>query len=98
MFWTALVSGLFQVVNWIFRAVVVKFVMFTALGAVLLVVIQIGEQLLDLSGVTQIGETLGSLPADIGYYMGVFQLQVGIPMILTAALVRFTIRRLPIIG
>lgn len=91
-------SAINSALGWIFRGVVIKFVI---LSAIYYVVVFIAEQVLgqlDISPVQGLENSFNSLGPSILYFMGVFRLDVGIPLILGAMLTAFIIRRLPIIG
>lgn len=96
--WGIIVSALSWLMNWLFRAQVVKWVFFTALYAVMVVLIDALSAQLDGSAVGQVGGVLGNMPDGVLYFMGVFRFDVGLPMIISAMVLRFAIRRLPIIG
>ena len=51
-----------------------------------------------MSPVTGLQSALSGIPEGILYFLGVFKLDVGIPLILGAMLTKFLIRRIPIIG
>lgn len=86
-------------VSWIFRGIVVKFVILTAIYAVMAVLIPKAIELvapnISSSGLTSAFSGLGS---DVWFYLDFFALGYGIPLILSAAVARFLIRRLPLIG
>ena len=44
------------------------------------------------------GTLVSQLGSDIGYFMDMFQLNAGIAIVLSAYVLRFVIRRLPIVG
>ena len=91
-------SALSWLLNWIFRTVIIKFVILTVLWEV---VAWVGREVLshlDISPLTNLQSTLGGLPSGILYFCGLFRLDVGLPLILGAYLTRFLIRRIPIIG
>lgn len=96
--WGILLSGIWKICAWIFRGVVVKFII---LSAIYYVVKWIGEAVLsqlDISSLTGMQSVLDSIPNDILFFLGVFRLDVGIPLILGAMLTAFIIRRLPLVG
>lgn len=54
-----------------------------------------------VGGAVDLGSANGqlqSLPADVLYFLLLFRIDLALPMILGAFIVRFTIRRLPVIG
>lgn len=83
---------------WLLRAVVIKFVIFTALY---LISVELTEAALNAMGSTsvdQLGGAFGALPSNVVWGMRVFRLDFGIPVVLSSAAVAFAIRRLPVIG
>ncbi|MES9961689.1 MAG: hypothetical protein ABW089_14760 [Sedimenticola sp.] len=48
--------------------------------------------------VNQAGNSLGQIGADVGYWIGPFELDYALTVILSAYTLRFIIRRLPIVG
>ena len=93
--WSAAVA----VFNWLLRAVVIKFVVFSAIAYLLSYIVSymlskvtIGDQF------STLGSLFSALPAGLLYYIGVFRLDLGIPLMIAAYFIRFGIRRLPIIG
>ncbi|AFH91928.1 DUF2523 family protein [Providencia stuartii] len=47
---------------------------------------------------TNLAELFGSLPDAIWYFLNLLQFPLGVPLVISAMLTRFIIRRLPIIG
>lgn len=96
--WGILISAAYSVLGWVIRGVVIKFIV---LGALYYVVAWIAESVLtqlDISPLTGLQSLLNGLPGSLLYLMGVFRLDVGLPLLLGAMLTSFLIRRLPIIG
>ena len=91
-------SALNAILGWIFRGVVIKFVILTALYYVITFIVSEVLSVLDISPVQSLEASINSLGASILFFMGVFKLEVGIPLILGAMLTAFIIRRLPFIG
>lgn len=90
---------LWPIVTWIFREVVIKFAVFTALFVVLAFLIPKAIGLVSpwigTSGLTSAFAGLGS---GVWYFLDFFQLGYGVPLLISAAVTRFLIRRLPVIG
>lgn len=93
-----LFSALSAAFNWLIRGVVVKFIVFSALSYLISYIVAYMLEKVDLGSVGGIGDLISALPAGFLYYIGLFRLDVGIPMIIAAHFLRFGIRRLPIIG
>lgn len=90
---------LWPIVSWIFREIVVKFLVFTALFALLVFLIPkaiaIVSPWVSTSGLSSAFSGLG---AGVWFFLDFFQLAYGVPLMISAWVARFLIRRLPIIG
>lgn len=86
-------------VSWIFRTVVIKFVILTAVFAVMAIVIPKAIELIaPFLGVTSLNTAFGGVGSGVWYFLDFFALDYGLPLLISAAVTRFLIRRLPIIG
>lgn len=92
--------GIFaQFVTWIFRAVVIKFVVLTAVFALLAVVIPKAIQLIAPHiGINSLNSAFSGVDSGVWWLLEYFALDYGIPLLISAAVARFLIRRLPVIG
>ena len=93
-----LVAAFNYIGGFFLRGVVLKFVI---LSMIYYVVAWIAEGVLgqlDVSPLSGLQSVLDALPQGVLYLMGVFRLDLGIPLMLGAMLTAFIIRRLPIIG
>lgn len=90
---------LWSLVSWIFRGVVVKFVFLTAIFAVLEILIPKAIELITPHlGVQSLSSAFGSFDSGTWWFMDYFALDYGLPLIISAYVTRFLIRRLPVIG
>ena len=90
---------LWPIVSWIFREVVVKFLIFTALFAVLAFLIPKAIAMVSpWIGTTGLSNAFGGLGPGVWFFLDFFQLGYGVPLVLSAFVTRFLIRRLPVIG
>lgn len=94
-FFSSVVNG---ALNFIFRLGIIKFVVFGALSLVLGPLMALIMGLVDATGLANIQGLFDALPNDVLFYLVVFRLDVGIPMLIAAMLVKFFIRRLPVVG
>jgi hypothetical protein len=94
-----MIAFLAPVVSWIFRAVVVKFVVLVAVFALVNTLLPLAINYLApfVSG-AQLSSVFGGLDPGIWFFLDFFNLSYGIPLILSAYIARFMIRRLPIVG
>lgn len=86
-------------VSWIFRGLVVKFLILTSVFAVLAVVVPMAISFIAPSlGIASLNSAFGSLDSGIWYFLDFFALDIGAPLLISAYVTRFLIRRLPLIG
>lgn len=90
---------LWPIISWIFRQVLIKFVVFTAIvlvvGFLVPFVIEFLGSKIGTGGLTS---AFSYLPAGIWYFLDYFDVGWGLPMMISAWVSRFLIRRLPVIG
>jgi hypothetical protein len=95
--WAILLSGVWTALGWVFRAIVFKGVLYIALFIFCSEAMAYFAQVVspDMMGLSQAFSNLGP---GAGWFIAVTMMNVGLPMILSAYVLRFAIRRLPIIG
>lgn len=94
--WVLLLGAVNTLLGFVFRSVMVKFVVFFALFFVVTeFVAMLTPMLPNASGLTGV---LGGIPSGVWYFMDLFNVSAGIPMLLSAYVTRFVIRRIPVIG
>lgn len=89
-------SALNVVLGFIFRSVVVKFGVFFGLFFITTEFIAILTSLLPDS--SSLASALGGIPSGVWYFLDLFNVTAGIPLLLSAWATRFIIRRIPVIG
>lgn len=89
-------SALNVVLGFIFRSVLIKFVLFFGLFFITTEFMGVLGSLLPDGG--SIASALGGISADVWYFLDLFNFSAGLPILLSAAVTRFTIRRIPVIG
>lgn len=94
-----IVAFLMPLISWIFRGVVIKFVVLTGLFGVMafLVPLVVGY-LAPFVGVSSLQSAFGGLGSDVWFFLDFFALGYGVPLLISAYVTRFLIRRLPVIG
>lgn len=90
---------LWPIVSWIFREVIIKFVVFGALFALIGLVVPYAVGFLGSNVSTDgLNGAFTSLPSGIWWFLDIFRLDFGLPLVISAFIARFLIRRLPVIG
>lgn len=86
-------------ISWLIRAVVVKFLVLTSVFAVMAIVIPMIINLISpFLGAAGLTNSFVNLDPGIWFFLDFFALDYGVPLILSAFVTRFLIRRLPVIG
>ena len=94
--WVLLLAAVNTVIGFVFRSVMVKFVVFFALFFIVTEFLSLLTPLLpDASGLSG---SLGGIPSSVWYFLDLFNVTAGIPILLSAYVTRFVIRRIPVIG
>ena len=93
-------SGLASFASFLLRAVVVKFVTFTALFFVTseFVALLVERVLRPYDNAGNLTGALNSIPSTVWYFLDAFAIDVGLPMVISALVTRFIVRRIPVIG
>lgn len=91
-----LLSAVNALLAFVLRSFIVKFVLYFGLFFVMTEFIQILSPM--LPNANGLSGALGGIPAGVWYFLDLFNVTAGIPMLLSAWVTRFVIRRIPIIG
>lgn len=87
------------VLSWIFREVVVKFIVFASVFALVALfvpkVVSLLGSFLNTGGLTS---AFSAVSPGVWYFLDFFQLGYGVPLLISAWVSRFLIRRMPVIG
>lgn len=87
------------VAGFFMRAAVIKFFVVSAIVAALAVLVPMVIDLLGAAGLTvMLNSAFGGLPPGVWYFIDLLQFNYGLPVLITAYVSRFLIRRLPIVG
>jgi hypothetical protein len=89
-------SALNAALGFVFRSVLIKFVLFFGLFFVTTEFIQVIGNMLPTG--SALSSALGGIPAAVWYFLDLFNISSGIPIVLSAWVTRFIIRRIPVIG
>ena len=91
-------SALNAALSFVFKSLIVKFVLFFGLFFVTTEFIQVLVSSGILPSASAVGGSLGGIPSGVWYFLDLFNVSAGIPIILSAYVTRFIIRRIPLIG
>jgi len=86
-------SALNAVLAFLVRSILVKFVVYFALFFVTTEFIAVISDILPTG--SDLSSALGGVPADVWYFVDLFNVSAGIPILLSAWVTRFIIRRIP---
>lgn len=90
---------LWPIVSWIFREVLVKFVIFAALFALLAVLMPLlVGHLAGFVELAPINSAIANIPSGVVFFMRLLRFDIGLPLVVSAIVSRFLIRRIPVIG
>lgn len=93
-----LLSALNTILAFVIRSIIVKFVIFFALFFISTEFVKVLVSSGALPNANSVGSSLGSIPSAVWYFLDLFNISNGIPLILSAYATRFIIRRIPVIG
>ena len=90
---------LWIVVSWLIREVIVKFIVMAGVMAVIVELLPIALGLTDsFTSTGYLSSLFSGLPAGVWWFLDVFRLDVGVPLVISAQVARFLIRRIPFVG
>jgi hypothetical protein len=90
---------LWQILTWVFREIVIKFLVFTAVFALVALLVPYAvSYLTSFIGTGPLTSAFSALPAGVWYFLDLFRAGFGIPLCISAMVSAFMIRRLPVIG
>lgn len=89
-------SALFSFAGWLFKSTMVKWVFYFALFFFCTEVVQLLAPL--LPGAASLSSAFSGLAPGLWYFLDIFKVDYGVSACLSAAVTRFVIRRIPVIG
>jgi len=89
-------SALNVILGFVLRSILIKFVLYFGLFFITTEFIQIITSILPNG--SSLTSALGGIPSAVWYFLDLFNVTVGVPILLSAWVTRFIIRRIPIIG
>lgn len=93
-----LLSAFNVVLGFVFRSVIVKFVIFFALFFVVSGFVAVLSASGLLPSATSLSSSLGGIPSTVWYFLDLFGASYGLKVVVAAMVARFIIRRIPLIG
>ncbi|MCL2658824.1 MAG: DUF2523 domain-containing protein [Betaproteobacteria bacterium] len=91
-------SALNAVLAFLIRSVIVKLAVFFSFFFITTEFMQVLMSSGLFPSASSISSSLGSIPAGVWYFLDLFNVSAGVPLILSAYATRFIIRRIPVIG
>lgn len=90
---------LWPIFSWFLREVIVKFVVFAAIFLVLSLFVPMAVSYLGpWLGSSSLTNSFAGLSSGVWFFLDFFNLAYGVPLLISAFVTRFLIRRLPVIG
>ncbi|MFZ6693659.1 DUF2523 family protein [Undibacterium sp. SXout20W] len=91
-----LASAINMLLGFLIRSIIVKFVTFFALFFIVHEFASVIASLLPSGNSVSTG--IASIPTTVWYFLDLFGFSIGFPAVVSAAALRFIIRRIPVIG
>jgi Protein of unknown function (DUF2523) len=89
-------SALNSILGFVFRSIIVKFILYFGLYFVTTEFISVIDSL--LPNASTLNGAFSSISSGVWYFLDLFAFSQGLPLVMSAVITRFMIRRLPIIG
>jgi len=90
---------LWSMVSWLLRSVVLKFLV---MGVIFIIVAELTPMIIEYLGSFispgGLSAAFSGIPAGVWYFLDFFALDFGLPLLISAHVSRFLIRRIPFIG
>lgn len=93
-----LLSAFNTILGFVFRSLIVKFVVFFAMFFIVTGFVQVLTSSGLLPSAASLTSGLGSIPAGVWYFLDLFAFSTGFKIVVAAMAARFIIRRIPLIG
>lgn len=90
---------IWSVLSWVLREVVIKFIIVASFLAVFAIFVPWAvEYLLPFIGVASLDAAFAFITPGVWYFLDFFDFGFGLPVLISAYVARFLIRRIPVIG
>ncbi|MFN7505494.1 MAG: DUF2523 family protein [Limnobacter sp.] len=94
-----MLSILFSALSWLVKGTVVKAVAASAIfGLVAVLVPFVTNLILPFISATFLNDAFANTDSGVWFFLDLFRLDFGLPLLISAAVTKFLIRRIPIIG
>ncbi|TCK37161.1 uncharacterized protein DUF2523 [Paraburkholderia sp. BL8N3] len=93
-----LISAVWAAFSWLLRSVLIKFVFYFAIYFFVTETVAYLQGAGVLPTVASLANGFGGITSGVWYFLDVFAVPYGMPLIISAFSARFLIRRLPVIG
>lgn len=93
-----LMSAIWSLVGWVFRAGVAKLLTFVALFEVVSLAMSYVTSVNGMQAPTVLSSALSAIPSGVWYFLDYLGFSSFFPMLLAAVVTRFLIRRIPFFG
>jgi hypothetical protein len=90
-------AGVYILIAWIVRGIVVKFGAYTAMFLFVTEVVKYLAAKMNIDS-SKLASSFSALPEGSGYFITITRLDIGLQLIISAIILRFIIRRIPMIG
>lgn len=94
--WALLLAAVNTALAFVLRSVIVKFVVFFAMFFITTEFVSILAPMLPNS--SALSGTLAGIPSGVWFFLDLFNFSTGFPLLVSAFVTRFIIRRIPVIG
>ncbi len=85
--------------QWVFRTIVIKFIVLSfVLVIVMLFLPLIAGYIAQFANVQNINTVIVGIPGGVWWWLEIFAIDYGLPLMISASVAAFVIRRLPVIG
>lgn len=94
-----LAALLWSVVTFVINEILIKFLVLAALFAVIVTFMPLLLSALDgMLPVAGLNSAFGLIPSGVWFWLDFFAFDLGVPLLISAHVTRFVIRRIPVIG
>lgn len=91
-------SALNVALGFVFKSVLIKFVLFFGLFFVVTEFVQVLADSSLLPKASDLNGVLVGIPSGVWFFLDLFNFSLGLPMVISAMVTKFIIRRIPVIG